>query len=184
MNAEAATSAPVHRLLREAAAFQTSALAPSTWVQYGAHLAYFYRFLLVVGLSHYLSSPNDAVFCAYAAFLARTCTASTVRNYFKGLRYLYAAMGMPVAWAECPCLQRVLVGLRRVKGEGTQRKLRVDSPMLMRFARALPPTSGVFGHLRLLRSWRVRHAAPLQSCARRPFPVWPGQAPHVRRHYL
>jgi hypothetical protein len=120
---------------------------------------FFARFLCAHNLGHYLPLPTEAALCVYVAFLARTCTAATVRTYLKGLRHFYACLAVPVPWPEFGHLRRHLEGLRRLRGEATCRKLPVGPLMLLHFARVLPAGDrwlaafvccviGVFGMLR------------------------------------
>jgi hypothetical protein len=71
----------------------------------------------------------------------------------------FGSHNIPLAWHEFTHLRRQLAGLRRLKGEGAHRKLPIRPPLLLRFARRLPPGSrwlavftccvvGVFGMLR------------------------------------
>ena len=113
--------------------------------------------------------------------MARSCSAGSVRNYLKGLKSFYSCLGVAVPWAQFEHLRRLLAGLKRLRGEGTRRKLPITPQLLLRFAQVLPAGSrwlatyvccvvGVFGLLR--RSNLVVGAVSL---------VWPGQASHSRR---
>lgn len=159
LTSEASSSPAVARLLQECAEHSAAALAPSTWEQYAAHFQWWHRFLLVFGLSAHLARPSEGALCTYAAFLARTCGAASVRQYLKGLKYFYSGMGVDVPWNSFHMLDRQLAGLKRLKGEGTHRKLPITPCMLVHFRKHLPAGSkwlamlvcclfGVFGMLR------------------------------------
>jgi hypothetical protein len=66
-------------LVSQGAALESSAQAPGTWEQYGRHFRYWMRFCVVFGLMSYVFSPTEMSLYAYAAFLARTCHAATVK---------------------------------------------------------------------------------------------------------
>ena len=91
--------------------------------------------------------------------MARSCSAGSVRNYLKGLKSFYSCLGVGVPWAQFEPLRRLLAGLKRLRGEGTRRKLPITPQLLLRFAQVLPAGSrwlatyvccvvGVFGLLR------------------------------------
>lgn len=166
-------------LLQEGAELAAIPLAPATWEQYSLHFFSWLRFLLVFGLLAHLPCPPEGVLCAYAAFMARTCAAPMVRQYLKGLKYNYGAMGIELPWSSFRRLECLLMGLRRLRGEGTHRKLPITPPLLLEFTARMPPGSawhalftccmiGVFGMLR--RSNLVPGAVSLF-----------GQAKHITR---
>lgn len=159
MPAEAASSAALSRLVLEGTKLECAALAPSTSQQYARHVQYWWRFLLVFGLAAYLHAPTEGALYLFAAFLARTCTAATIRQYLKGLKHFYDGLGVQLGWGQFARLQRLLSGLKRLRGEGTHRKLPITPPMLLAFHAVLPAGSrwhaiftccvvGVFGMLR------------------------------------
>jgi hypothetical protein len=159
MPAEASTSAALSQLVLEGTKLECAALAPSTSTQYAHHMKYWWRFLLVFGLAAYLHSPSEGALYLFAAFLARTCTAATVRQYLKGVKHFYDGIGVQLGWAQFTRLQRLLSGLKRLRGEGTHRKLPITPPMLLAFHAVLPMGTqwlavftccviGVFGMLR------------------------------------
>ncbi len=122
-------------------------------------MRYWWRFLLVFGLVAYAHAPTAGALYLFAVFLARTCTAATVRQYLKGVKHFYEGVGVQLAWGQFTRLHRLLAGLRRVRGENTRRKLPITPPMLLLFSGVLPVGSrwlatfaccvvGVFGMLR------------------------------------
>lgn len=124
-------------LLAEAAGFQRKALASSTETQYDAQLRYFAAFCVFFDLP--FDEPTEAAVCAYAALLARTLAAASVRQYLKGLRSFYVRRGLAEfadmsAW---PALYRTLKGIDRAKKLGTGQKQPITPHMLLALAQAL-----------------------------------------------
>lgn len=126
-------------LYAEAAGFQSKALAAATVTQYTAQLRYFVAFCVFFDLP--LEEPSEAAVCAYAALLARTLAAASVRQYLKGVRSFYVQRGYSdfadlSAW---PKLYRTLKGIDRAKKLGAGKKQPITPAMLMELARVLAP---------------------------------------------
>jgi len=115
--------------------------------QYCAHVRYFFQFCVYANVG--VEDPSEELFCAYAAYLARSVKAATVRQYLKGLRDLYKARGQPhvgdaLAW---PRLYKVLKGIDRVKGTDVSKKRPVTPAMLLAMRRMVEPAEA--SHLAL-----------------------------------
>lgn len=126
-------------LYAEAVRFQHKALASSTETQYSAQLRYFAAFCVYFNLP--FDEPTEAAVCTYAALLARTLAAASVRQYLKGLRNFYVQRGYSefadmTAW---PRLYRTLKGIDRVKKVGNGKKQPITPLMLLHLARDLAP---------------------------------------------
>jgi hypothetical protein len=124
-------------LLRTGEHLVASHVAVPTASQYAKHVKYFARFVLHVNQAECLYEPTQSIVVAYVAFLARSCSYKTIKNYLQGLREFWEnslghnpmADWLKVKWA--------LQGVRRIKGDSTSRKRPITPQMLLSFLRLL-----------------------------------------------
>jgi hypothetical protein len=74
--------------------------------------------------------PTEGLLQAYAAFLAATCSADTIKNQLAGLKYHLGSFG-PVDWSGYTLLQQQLKGIRRMRGACQQQKRPITMEMLL-----------------------------------------------------
>ena len=124
-------------LHREACEFQAAALATSTQREYSAHVRRWAYFCLYTGVD--FARPPEAAVCCYAALLARTVMASTVKDYLKGVRDFYRNRGYPeFGDPVCmPALYKQLKGIERTLKSSVQKKVPIVPGMLLRLREAL-----------------------------------------------
>lgn len=115
-----------------AAAFESQCLAASTAAKYNDSVLYFVRWLLAIGvpLDPCWHQPTEGILRSFAAFLAATCSAETIRGHLHGLKHYLMSFG-PVDWSNYTQLQRELKGIQRIKGVGQQQKLPITMEMLL-----------------------------------------------------
>lgn len=130
------------RLQAELVGLQAGALAESTRAKYAQYELYWVRFLLVFGLLSFLVQPTEAIVSLYVAFLARSASYGTVKNYLQGLQRFLLDRGWRGHFSEWRGLQQALVGLRRQAKE-VQRKLPITPYILLRVVQVLDPSSAV-----------------------------------------
>jgi hypothetical protein len=131
----------VQSLLQAGERYVAAHVGDTTGAKYSAHAMYYARFLLAHDLEQYLLQPTPTVLVCYVAFLAQTCTHSTIKNYLSGLRDFWLdALGhnpmegwVKVRWA--------LQGVRRLKQEPSRRKRPITPAMLLSFVPHLDFTS-------------------------------------------
>lgn len=111
--------------------------AASTAAHYSAHALYFARFLICFGLAPFLLAPTQPIILLYVAFLARTCTYRTVKNYLQGLRDFFLSHLGHNPLQHMVQLQWALQGLRRLKGDLQHRKRPITPAMLLSFFQVL-----------------------------------------------
>lgn len=121
------------KLHEESCEYQAAALADGTAYQYSLHVTYFVKFCVLTGIE--FATPSETAVCLYTALLARTCKASTVRQYLKGLKDYYRAVGFtefadPATWRR---LYKQLKGIERTKNDGVAKKMPISPGMLMAF---------------------------------------------------
>lgn len=130
----------IAQLQAEAVALQTGALAESTQRQYASYELYWVRFLLVFGLLAFVVSPSEAVVCLYIAYLARSASYGSVKNYLKGLQRFLLDRGWQGHFSKFWALQQTLAGLRR-QSKAVSRKLPITPFMLLKVLAVLAPSS-------------------------------------------
>lgn len=128
------------RLQAEVVSLQVGALADSTRAKYDQYELYWVRFLLVFGLLPFVVSPSDAVLCLYVAFLARSASYGSVKNYLKGLQRFLLDRGWSGHFSSFRGVQQALAGLRR-RALGVQRKLPITPFVLLRVLTVLDTAS-------------------------------------------
>ena len=124
-------------LWREACAYYSAALAPSTRAQYDAHVVRFLTFCVAAGLDH--GQPSEPTVMLFAALLARSVKPQSVRQYLKGLKSHYRQrqqpeFGDPVAW---PHLYAMLLGIASAKQADVNKKCPITPAMLFEFRRGM-----------------------------------------------
>jgi hypothetical protein len=115
-----------------AVAYSSQCLASSTASKYSDSALYYVRWLLACSLplDPCWLQPTEGLLQAYAAFLAATCSAETIKNHLAGLKFYLGSFG-PVDWSGFTLLQRQLKGIRRVRGACQQQKRPATMQMLL-----------------------------------------------------
>jgi hypothetical protein len=121
----------LRQLQAEVVALQAGALAESTRSKYSQYELYWVRFLLVFGLLSFLLNPSEAVVSFYVAFMARSVSYGTVKNYLQGLQRFLLDRGWPGHFSKFRGLQVALAGMRRAS-KAVTRKLPITPFILMR----------------------------------------------------
>ncbi|XP_078613489.1 uncharacterized protein LOC144883111 [Branchiostoma floridae x Branchiostoma japonicum] len=113
----------------EISAFRASTFADSTKSTYGTHLRAYLQFCLFLG---YPPVPaTTEIVCRYAAFLARSLTYTSVRQYLNIVSLLHKEFGLPNPTLQNWQLHTVLRGIRRFKGDTPRRKLPITPTILL-----------------------------------------------------
>jgi hypothetical protein len=95
------------RLQAELVGLQAGALAESTKAKYLQYEVYWVQFLLVFRLVRYVVQPTEAVVSLDVAFLARSVSYGTVKNYLQGLqRSSWTAAGLVTSLSGAVCSRR------------------------------------------------------------------------------
>lgn len=121
----------LRQLQAEVVTLQAGALAKSTRAKYSQYELYWVRFLYVFGLLTFLLNPTEAVVSFYVAFLARSVSYGTVKNYLQGLQRFLLDRGWPGHFSKFRGLQMALAGMRRAS-KAVSRKLPITPFILMR----------------------------------------------------
>jgi hypothetical protein len=129
-------------LVRELVGLQAGSLAESTKAKYSQYEVYWVRFLLVFGLVWFVVQPTEAVVSLYVAFLARSASYGTVKNYLQGLQRFLLDRGWSGHFSEWRGLQQALVGLRR-RAKEVRRKLPITPFILLKVVQVLDFGSAV-----------------------------------------
>jgi hypothetical protein len=122
---------PLRQLQAEVVALQAGALAESTRAKYSSYELYWVRFLMVFGLLSFVLAPTEAVVSFYVAFLARSVSYGSVKNYLQGLQRFLLDRGWSGHFSRWRGLQAALAGLRRAS-KAVCRKLPITPFVLMR----------------------------------------------------
>ena len=130
------------RLQAELVGLQAGSLAESTKAKYSQYEVYWVRFLLVFGLVWFVVQPTEAVVSLYVAFLARSVSYGTVKNYLQGLQRFLLDRGWSGHFSEWRGLQQALVGLRR-RAKEVRRKLPITPFVLLKVVQVLDFGSAV-----------------------------------------
>ena len=124
------------RLQAELVGLQAGSLAESTKAKYSQYEVYWVRFLLVFGLVWFVVQPTEAVVSLYVAFLARSVSYGTVKNYLQGLQRFLLDRGWSGHFSEWRSLQQALVGLRR-RAKEVRCKLPITPFILLKVVQVL-----------------------------------------------
>lgn len=124
------------RLQAELVGLQAGALAESTRAKYSQYELYWVRFLLVFVLVWFVVQPTEVVVSLYVAFLARSASYPTVKNYLQGLQHFLLDRGWSGHFSQWRGLQQALTGLRR-RAKEVQRKLPITPFHLLQVVQVL-----------------------------------------------
>lgn len=121
----------LHELVAEACVYQAGALAANTRRQYGYQVKWWAMFCIYTGID--FQEPPEMAVCAYAALLARSVAATSVRQYVKGLKDFYLERGYtqfadPLRWRR---LFKTFKGIDRAKKVGVNKKVPITPAMLL-----------------------------------------------------
>lgn len=111
------------------------ALAKSTKENYQCHARIFLQFCREVGCTPLPVSTNDL--CRYAAYLGRTRSFTTIRDYLNVVRVLHLDRGFSNPLADNFQLQTVMNGIRRTKGCVPKYKLPITTDHLWKICSQL-----------------------------------------------
>ena len=127
-------------IIREGLEFSAHQYADQTTAKYTQHAFYFVRFLIAFQLMTIWADDMyiARVVCWYAVFLSRSCSYRTIKTYFSGLAHFFAMHGLPNPTVLGGFyLQRLMQGIKRVKGDDVLPKRPITPAMLIEFHRLL-----------------------------------------------
>ena len=116
-------------LARVTQQYQHAALANNSHRTYNTGVKSYARFCTYFGISIFPAS--DLSLAKFAAFMAKTCKASTIKTYISGIRNEHLVRGMQFkATRERFPLQQVLKGIKRTNGDTAKPKLPITKEVL------------------------------------------------------
>ena len=135
--AAASGSVNLSTLQDRCVSFLLHGLATSTRKSYASAQRKFYEFCVQAGKLQANGSPCPAdewTLCLFATFLAYSLRAASIKVYLSAVRSLHIEHGFPEPLLNCPRLQRVVRGIKRLQGSASSAQLPVtDSIMLVIF---------------------------------------------------
>ena len=117
------------QLQQEVCTYRQAAFAPSTTRSYNVHRQTYLRFCNQMGYSPVPASSETI--CQFAAFLARSKSFSSVKQYLNIIRMLHLEWGLPNPIQSDYDLTLVLKGIKRTKGNVKNQKLPVTPDILL-----------------------------------------------------
>ena len=111
-------------------------LAPSTRSTYSSAQRIFINFALTYNLLHPTGSPipaSEHTLMLYATFLAHTLTPQSIKVYLSAVRTLHLEHGLTDPTSEATNLQRLLRGIKRVRGTASDSRLPITPSLLRAF---------------------------------------------------
>ena len=117
------------QLLREVHSYRAELFAESTKATYKSHRNTYLRFCAYMGYPPVPVQPDHLL--QYAAFLARSLKATSVRSYLNIIGILHKEMGLPNPLLNNWPLKSLLTGMNRAKGLTVTQKLPI-TPKLLR----------------------------------------------------
>lgn len=106
-------------------------LAASSSTAYARYVKYWVQFCAFYGYP--AIAPSEHILCRYVTHLAFTCAFKTIKNYLQGVRIVHRELNLPNPLDNRFNLERLLRGIRRVKGDSERRKFAVTPAMLSEF---------------------------------------------------
>lgn len=116
-------------LTEEVSKYRNQAFADSTKRTYRTHRDAYLRFCAIMKLPSVPASSHTI--CQYAAFLARSLSYSSVKQYLNVIALLHKEFGLPNPLAENWHVSSVLTGIKRVLGGSPQQKLPITVSLLL-----------------------------------------------------
>lgn len=118
-----------NELRREVATYRAATYAASTKRSYATHLNKYFSFCSRIGVQP-VPASSDTI-AQYAAFLARTIKASSVRVYLNVIRVVHLESGHPNPLSNNWYVQTTLKGIDRILGEPAVRRTPIHPSLLM-----------------------------------------------------
>ena len=116
-------------LTEEVCKYRNQAFADSTKRTYRTHRDAYLRFCAIMKLPSVPASSHTI--CQYAAFLARSLSYSSVKQYLNVIALLHKEFGLPNPLAGNWHVSSVLTGIKRVLGDSPQQKLPITVSLLL-----------------------------------------------------
>ena len=120
----------VKQLEYEVSQYRSHTFADSTKGTYKTHLDCYIKFCLFMGFPSILATTFNT--CLYAAFLARSLKASSVRQYIGIIGTLHKEFGLKNPLIDNYFVSSLLKGIKRVKGDSHIQKLPMTIDILSR----------------------------------------------------
>lgn len=121
--------------------FRAHLFAESTKTTYKTHRDTYLRFCQYMGYSPVPAQPDHLL--QYAAFLARSLKAASIRNYLNIVGLLHKEFGLPNPLLNNWPLKSLLTGINRVKGLMPNQKLPITPDLLLRLHSKLDFTASL-----------------------------------------